>query len=104
MRAGGNSGDNHAIMAISYEIKKTDTQGQDISVMEIMFMQIINSLPLIPSPKHCEIQPDRGGTEVRTRSNKYKTAKCSNPRIFYPPLTQSFMLYPGFEKKYLQFM
>ena len=54
MRAGGNSRDNHAIMAISYEIKKTDTQGQDISVMEIMFMQIINSLPLIPSQKHCE--------------------------------------------------
>ena len=42
-RARFNSRDHLAIIALSYEIKKTEAPGSGISVMKIVFMQIMNS-------------------------------------------------------------
>ena len=43
MRTRFNSRDHLAIIAFSYEIKKTEAPGSGISVMKIVFMQIMNS-------------------------------------------------------------
>ena len=96
MRAGFNSRDNFAIIAISYEIKRTETQGSDISVME-MVLCLCKSWTPSHSFRTRTLQ-DLAWPCSEIKSNNYQIANVLN----WPYFMILFNLILDQRRKYIQ--